>query len=60
MAWTNKSKNTTSFTNRQFSAGQTIGDSDGTIGESDNRFVEGIAYKHKTKNTTTFTNKTKN
>jgi len=56
----NQTKNSTSFTNEDFTAGQTLEQSPGTFEEQNNRIIEGIAYKHEVKNTTSFTNETKN
>ena len=60
MAFSNQSKNTTTFTEQSFGAGQTWEQSEGTWDEQDVRWIEGIAYKNQDKNTTSFTNETKN
>ncbi len=59
-SWSNDSKNSTSFTNKAFTALQTWAQSVGTWGENTGvRWIQGIAYKHRAKNSTSFTNETK-
>ena len=61
MSFSNKIKNTTTFVNQSFGAGQTWGQSKGTWEDNVGvRWVQGIAFKHQTKNSTSFTNETKN
>ena len=58
--FSNDTKNTTSFTNDSFGAGQIISDSEGTFEDNEIAIERGIAYENSVKNTTTFTNETRN
>jgi len=53
-------KTNTTFANQQFSANQTLEQSEGTFEDNEVAIEKGIAFENGVKNSTAFTNGTKN
>ena len=58
--FSNGTKTSTTFTNQQFSANQTLEQSEGTFEDNEVAIEKGIAFENGVKNSTAFTNGTKN